>query len=275
MMDLVKSPLNYTGGKFLLIPQIVKLFPQKIHCFVDLFGGGFNVGVNVPQAHLLLYNDISESVKSILEALYSFGADSAENRIKETLIEYKLNNANAAYAERETAFYNLRQSYNKEPTWDKLFCLMACSFNNQIRFNQRGEFNVPYGDRGFNSSMRSNLRQFTFRMQSWFVTFHCKDFRKVELPENYFVYLDPPYFGAKAAYNGDWDYESEYCLWEYVEDLDRQGIRFALSNNLRYYNKLLNLNKDKYNIHYLTADYSNCNYQRRGGVDCEVLITNY
>ena len=38
--DLIKSPLNYTGGKFKLLPQILPLFPNDINTFVDLFGGG-------------------------------------------------------------------------------------------------------------------------------------------------------------------------------------------------------------------------------------------
>ena len=38
-MSYIKSPLNYVGGKYKLLPQIVPLFPEKIHTFIDLFGG--------------------------------------------------------------------------------------------------------------------------------------------------------------------------------------------------------------------------------------------
>ena len=44
---LVKSPLNYTGGKFALLETDTPIFSEDIDTFVDLFGGGFNVGVNV------------------------------------------------------------------------------------------------------------------------------------------------------------------------------------------------------------------------------------
>ena len=51
---------------------------------------------------------------------------------------------------------------------------------------------------------------------------------------------------------------------------------FALSNNLKYDNPLLDEWKNKYNVHYLNGDYSNCNYQKKDkSADCEVLITNY
>lgn len=55
--DLAKSPLNYTGGKFKLLPQILPLFPDNINTFIDLFTGGCNVGVNV-EANKIVCNDI-------------------------------------------------------------------------------------------------------------------------------------------------------------------------------------------------------------------------
>jgi adenine-specific DNA-methyltransferase len=40
MSEYVKSPLNYTGGKYKLLSQILPLFPNEIDTFIDLFGGG-------------------------------------------------------------------------------------------------------------------------------------------------------------------------------------------------------------------------------------------
>ena len=44
--NYVASPMNYIGGKFKLLPQILPLFPKKINKFVDLFCGGCNVAIN-------------------------------------------------------------------------------------------------------------------------------------------------------------------------------------------------------------------------------------
>ncbi len=38
--ELIKSPLNYTGGKYNLLTQLFPLFPDEINTFIDLFGGG-------------------------------------------------------------------------------------------------------------------------------------------------------------------------------------------------------------------------------------------
>ena len=53
----IKSPLNYTGGKYKLLPQIMSSFPSEgCNTFVDLFTGGLNVGVNV-NAKTIYAND--------------------------------------------------------------------------------------------------------------------------------------------------------------------------------------------------------------------------
>ncbi len=60
-VEIVKSPLNYTGGKYKLLPQILPLFPDKIETFVDIFCGGCNVAINVP-AKKTICNDIDSNL---------------------------------------------------------------------------------------------------------------------------------------------------------------------------------------------------------------------
>tara|TARA_B100001059_G_C17530497_1_gene425270 strand:+ start:254 stop:481 length:228 start_codon:yes stop_codon:yes gene_type:complete len=53
---MIKSPLNYIGGKTKLLNQILPLFPSEINTFIDLFAGGCNVGINV-NAQKVIIND--------------------------------------------------------------------------------------------------------------------------------------------------------------------------------------------------------------------------
>ena len=55
-MKYTKSPLNYVGGKYKLLKQIIPLLPDDIDTFVDLFTGGLNVGINV-NAKTIYAND--------------------------------------------------------------------------------------------------------------------------------------------------------------------------------------------------------------------------
>lgn len=56
MIKYIKSPLNYIGGKHKILPQLFTAFPKKVDTFVDLFAGGFNVGINV-NAERIICND--------------------------------------------------------------------------------------------------------------------------------------------------------------------------------------------------------------------------
>ena len=52
----IKSPLNYTGGKFKILEHILPGFPAPVNRFVDLFAGGLNVGINA-EANVIYAND--------------------------------------------------------------------------------------------------------------------------------------------------------------------------------------------------------------------------
>lgn len=50
-----ESPLNYIGSKSKIIGDIKKNLPNDFNTFIDAFGGGFNVGVNI-KANRVIYN---------------------------------------------------------------------------------------------------------------------------------------------------------------------------------------------------------------------------
>ena len=77
-----------------------------------------------------------------------------------------------------------------------LYVLIVYSFNNQIRFNRKGMFNLPVGKRDFNSKMRSKLVLFSEELKSKDIQFVNKDFRDISLDNispKTFIYCDPPY----------------------------------------------------------------------------------
>lgn len=273
----IKSPLNYVGGKFKLLKEILPLFPDKISTFVDLFGGGFNVGINVNAEHIV-YNDISEPVVELLDYLKSKDIEELLEEIDGYIEKYSLSKEN------REGFLELREDYNSgERTPIKFYTLLCYAFNNQIRFNKNNEYNMPFGkDRSsFNPTLRQKFIDFVEVLHSKDTTFLSESFETFDvedLDSNDFVYCDPPYFNSVAAYNenGGWTEEHEEMLLTLLDSLNDKGVKFALSNNLKYDNPLLDKWKDKYKVHYLNGDYSNCNYHKIDrSKDVEVLITNY
>ena len=102
-----------------------------------------------------------------------------------------------------------------------------------------------------------------------------------DFDENDLLYFDPPYLNSVGNYNDGkrgfegWSEKNERDLLDLLDSLNGK-TRFALSNNLKYENDLLNKFKDKYKVYSLSGNYVNCNYHKLDrSIDKEVLITNY
>ena len=279
----VKSPLNYTGGKSKLLPQILPLFPDKVGTFIDLFCGGCNVGSNV-NADKVIYNDY---MSQIIELFKNWKDTNLEDTIQ--YIETQIEKFNLSKQNQE-GFLELRKQYNEYRDIRDLFVLVAYAFNHQIRFNSKGEYNMPFGkDRSeYNKNMKTNLINFITRIQEQDSTFLNKSFDELNIEEftkDTFVYADPPYLITVASYNenGGWNEQMEYKLLEYLDKCSENGIKFALSNVLEMNDKSNDILKKwvqekGYNIHHLNYTYGNCNYHKLDktvGLTDEVLITNY
>ena len=194
-------------------------------------------------------------------------------------------------------FLRLRADFNekkKKGNYDyyyyvMLYVIIVYAFNNQIRFNSNGEFNLPVGKRDFNKKMQQKLSDFIDKIKEQNCKFTCLDFREFDidtLGNNDFVYVDPPYLITCATYNeqGGWSETDEKDLLKFLDILNEKKMRFALSNVLRSKGRentilieWLDKNKDKYRVVNLNYSYSNSNYQTKDKTSNseEVLITNY
>lgn len=294
------------GGKYRLLSQILPLFPGNINSFIDLFCGGGNVGINV-QCQQIVFNDIDKNVIGILKLFKNTSTKKLITDIKNIIKMYGLSmvceygyeyyNCNSSTGlgnYNKQSFLQLREYFNTLTKKDKryytiLYTLVIYAFNNQIRFNSKGEYNLPVGKRDFNSDMQIKLRNFVARLQEKKCSFVNHDFRYFNaqrLTPQDFVYVDPPYLITCATYNEKegWNIKKEKCLYKYLDSLNEHHIRFALSNVLSSKGKTNYILKEwlgehigDYVCHHLDYNYSNSNYHtidRNTGSD-EVLVTNY
>lgn len=282
--NYIKSPLNYMGGKFKILEHIIPGFPKKINNFVDLFAGGLNVGINVNAKTIYANDQITYLVD-----LYKFFQDTNIKVLLDLVysrIDYfKLSQTNSE------GYNKLRSEYNNTKSILDLFVLTCYSFNHQIRFNSKHEFNTPFGKErsSFNASIERNLVMFCNALHSKNIVLSTHDFRKFDfsvLSENDFVYCDPPYLITNGSYNDgkrgfrDWTIEEDAALLELLDAMDKKGIMFALSNVFSHKGQtntaLIEWSK-RYNVTYIDKTYSNCSYhlKNRDEKTVEVLITNY
>ena len=78
----IKSPLNYTGGKYRLLSQLLPLFPKNISTFVDLFTGGGTVALNVDSQKTYAI-DNNYSVIKLLSLFQKLSFDELVEKVKE------------------------------------------------------------------------------------------------------------------------------------------------------------------------------------------------
>lgn len=303
-IDKVKSPLNYTGGKYKILNQIIPIFPNNLDLFIDMFSGGANVGINV-NAKKIICVDKQKEIIRIMDLFKKYEDGYIIDKLEKIIDKYELSNSllngyetydctsdKGLGSYNKEKYMNLRSDYNniKNDSIEKDFLfltLVIYGFNNQIRFNSDGEFNMPVGKRDFNNSLRKNLKNFITKLKTKDIDFINSDFREfvIETYDNTLVYCDPPYFLGTASYNenGGWTENDELDLLNYLAVLDSHGVKFALSNVIEHKgdkNLILDawIKEHNYKIHLIDCDYNNSNYHKQEGnikKTIEVLVTNY
>lgn len=274
------SPLNYIGGKYEVLPLIKNNLPKKISCFYDLFGGGSTVGINI-NCDKVIYNDINWMVRDLLEKISRDKFLNTYNYIEKTIKKYNLEKKNK---ESYVAFrkkYNSNQIGSRNPL--DLYLLICYGFEHQIRFNSNLEFNNPCGNSGYNQEMLEKLVSYSNRTKSINIVFKSRDYKSFEkeISKGDFVYCDPPYLISCGAYNdgkrgfNGWDEEQEQQLLDFLDRLNKRGIKFMLSN-MKDRNEKINIKLSKW---IKDNDYKliiNDEITRRNRQDRqEIIIINY
>ena len=283
----IKSPMNYTGGKYKLLPQILPFFPTEINTFVDLFTGGGNIAVNV-NANKIIANDFEPHIIDIYKTFQKYEIEELIKTIELAIQRFGLTIENADNFNKFRTYYNkhIEDGYSFiMPIM--LYVLICYSFNHQFRFNSKGEFNMPFGKNRsqWNDTMKKNLINFHKAIIDKNIIFTNKDFRELKIDKlscNDFVYCDPPYLITCATYNekDGWNEQCEKDLLNLLDSLNSKSVKFALSNVLfskGKTNDLLIEWSKKYNVHHLDYTYQNCNYHTKdkSSKPDEVLITNF
>jgi len=307
----MKTPLNYTGNKSRLISQFMPYFPKEINTFVDLFCGGATVGLSV-NAKKVIFIDNNSNVINLLKHLSAYNFNDTLIRV-ETIIEkyglsysakfgykkyregIKKEDNNGLKEYNKLAYNKLRSDYNQfknkssKKALDLLYVLIVYSFNNDMRFNRSGNFNLPIGKTDFNKRSIEKLKLYIDRVKNIECSFVCGDFRdkKVQeiLMESDFIYADPPYLIGDAVYNenGNWTEKTEQELINLLDMLNKNKNKFAVSNVLTkvgsenkplsdwIFNRI-DLHVIDINYHYRSASYNKIN---RNAKEREVLIKNF
>lgn len=289
----------YVGDKYKLIKEIKQYFPKNINTFIEPFVGGGTVFLNV-EANSYILNDIDKNIYNLhlflqtkaceidfIDKLlkyikkYNLSRSFLEDIVpKQLKKEYK----KTYYAKFNKQGYDkLKQDFNilESKNYLLLYLLLIYGFNRMIRFNSKGEFNVPVGNVDFNKNVLQALGDYSEFIKNKNIKFENLDFKdfiiKNGFKEDDFMYLDPPYLITFSEYNKIWNEDKEHELLNFLDNLDQRNIKFAISNVTHYKGRVNNIFLNwmkKYNVKKVQSNYISYHDNSVKNIE-EVLVINY
>lgn len=205
---MLTPPLKWAGGKRWLIPYLTPIWQSYSHLrLVEPFCGGLGIALSLnPQRALL--SDINPHLIN----LYSWiqrGFDVVD-------LSPEYNNETTFYAKRDQFNIAIRQNNANTPESAVIFYyLNRTCYNGLCRFNRKGLFNVPFGAyKHIPYLSKTGFDAYKSVFERW--QFACGDFESLQIAEDDFLYIDPPYdvpFTSYAKEDFTWDDQRRLVKW--------------------------------------------------------------
>lgn len=212
----MKPLIKYRGGKSKEIPNIEKQIPQFTGRYIEpFFGGGALYFHLEPQKAIIndinskligFYNGVKSDYSNLRRELDEVEKIYEENRHDFDELK-KLHPTEHVEDKNEYFYYQIRDMYNglsEKKYSDALiyFFINKTAYSGMIRYNAKGEFNVPFGRyQHLNTSLvsqeHSNLLSNT--------KIYNKDYKEIfdMTKADDFVFLDPPYDCVFSDYGNE------------------------------------------------------------------------
>src|SRR5437868_4690191 len=202
--ERLRPPLKWAGGKRWQVSHIIPYWePKRYRRLVEPFCGGLAIALGLsPEVAML--NDINPHLINFYR-------------------ELKLGFVSNLICQNHEAFYyKQREEFNRlikagktesHEAAELFYYLNRTGYNGLCRFNQSGEFNVPFGRyRTIDYERDLSFYRKTFR--NW--RFEHQDFEKLDIRNTDFIYADPPYDVPFTQYSPDgfdWEDQVRLATW--------------------------------------------------------------
>lgn len=237
-----ESPLNYIGNKSKHILELELYMPTQYECFIDSFGGGFNVGIN-QDCKTIIYNDLNYLVEELVESFKTNDTYQYILYIKRMIKKFNLEKGEEKGYLKIRNYYNSLLKEKRDPRL--LYTIILYGYNQQIRFNSDHNFNNPVGMRWFNDKVLEKMISFSRIIKKKNIIFENKNYLNLadKFDKNSFIYLDPPYMMTTGSYNdgkrgfNGWNQEEENKMFNFLNQINKSKGRFMLSYVLEHKGK--------------------------------------
>lgn len=232
-----RPPLKWVGGKRWLVPKLQELWSEieseqaATPRLVEPFVGGMAVALGL-QPKVALLNDANQHVVNFYQCLQE-GLTNSLPMINDAnqYLEYRSSFNQLTVESGQLTVQNhplstINCQLSTKKTQALLFYyLNRTGFNGLCRFNNKGEFNVPFG-KYKTITYSEDFLEYQDLLRRW--EFSCGDFQGIVLRDDDFVYADPPYDRVFTKYSQQdftWDDQERLAEW-----LAQHSGRVVVSN---------------------------------------------
>lgn len=202
----MKPMIKYRGGKSKEIPHIEKHIPAFKGRYIEPFLGGGALYFYLEPKHAIIndingklmdfYRGVRDDYSSVrkdldeLEKIYSANRE-AFDRLKAKTPDLRVEDKN------EDFYYGIRDMFNglrkaKYSDAAIYYFINKTAYSGMIRYNARGEFNVPFGRyKNLNTSFVTEEHSSLLQNTELFNSDYSVVFEQAEKDD--FMFLDPPY----------------------------------------------------------------------------------
>jgi DNA adenine methylase len=232
-MAIVVPPIKCQGIKTKLIPAIQALVGTDLTgTWIEPFCGSGVVAFNVLPERAILA-DTNQHIIRFYQAIQTGCITPG------IAVAYLETESEKLAAGGDRYYYEVRDRFNQtQQPLDFLFLNRSC-FNGIIRFNRKGQFNVPFCRKPqrfakpYITKIVNQVRRVQEILDTHTWTFQVADFtttlavaEKADL-----VYVDPPYLGRHVDYYNTWTDENEQTLIRLLKQLPCQFILSTWQEN--------------------------------------------
>jgi len=270
-------PIKSQGIKTKLIPTINSLIPINFDgLWIEPFMGTGVVGFNCPLNKLILCDTNPH--------LINFYQEIQSGNITSIIVRNFLEKEGSLLLDNgEEHYYKIRQRFNNyHSSLDFLF-LNRAGFNGMIRFNKKGNFNIPFCRkprrfaRAYVTKIVNQVEAITQIMKKKNVSFICQSFEKTieGADTNSLIYCDPPYIDRHTDYYNKWSKKEEIMLFNCLKKTQSPFILSTWHHNTHRKNQYIDFLWNNFNILTCEHFYFVGGKDKNRGSMTEALVTNY
>jgi len=221
-------PIKSQGIKTKLVPWVKHLVPERFNgVWIEPFMGTGAVAFNVAPENALLCDTNPHLIR--------FYSAIASGEVTASVVgRYLTEEGRCLLAKGERHYYEIRDRFNRDHSPLDFLFLNRAGFNGMIRFNRKGEFNIPFCRKpqrfaqAYITKIANQVESIEKLLRTKNFVFKCQDFSATikEASPSDIVYCDPPYIDRHVDYYSGWNESNETALFKALRDF--QG-KFILS----------------------------------------------